>query len=798
MSEEEYYRDILDEEDESEKYKDYESQDSESEWDEEEPSHKEYYTPEPEEQRPYRQEYYGEGYYQDYEYGPPDDEGGPPWFWIGVLVAAGLSAVIMIIFNFVGTPNRPGLAYIELVLLLICTTLPGLFVRKVGKGILGGLMIFALQFFIPLIVFFASGKNPAAFYSPHFFFLNILGLLRMGFNDLFGFSFIPDLGEIQTYYNQYERYMAFVWLFDLLIMFGIVMALVIASSWLGSNLFTEKVKTFWTWCFLPFQVMVIITNLVIIPWFLLCTSSLFQMGGSLVAGFGNAYEGASVMIEGQGEMTNITQIDPGNITKYLDRADEWFKIAQSNYQGLNSLLYIKIMTAVAGRYGPVIEVFNHSIYAGFEVLAALKPLAHGVFDNSNETGVEVDGMFYQYEEIMGIVEEFEGMFSSLGENATKPTETQLTAAENDVAVIINDLDYLIQTFFMDAMTHILKADTIISRIEPDKLRNIGGRQEVEEVLNQAADMIENITEISNDYRLMMPFLVDVLDESPHLLRALLNVLIGNVRLFLGYQFATSQTYFSNSTVELGYIDSLFTPQRETELSESETALGLYYFFEDIVDLIMPIISEEEAIAGAFDNIILGLDEFVDEGTGECTLGTVNYGQMYDYMNSAVNHTDTAVFQGTEASSTLTQIETRGNNEEYAMLSPIAQNMTDMIGEYFQPQEYAQIFNHLTLAVNSTFGAVHQINLNNSVGVTSELTYAEGHIDDALTIVEADPESPVYALRDFLIQFQDGIVAIKEAVNDAGGNISSAIPYVEDILEDLYVQVHDIIDEGLPP
>jgi len=48
-------------------------------------------------------------------------EKGTPWFWIGVLIAVGLSAVIMVIFNFIGTSFHPGLAYLEIVLLLICS-----------------------------------------------------------------------------------------------------------------------------------------------------------------------------------------------------------------------------------------------------------------------------------------------------------------------------------------------------------------------------------------------------------------------------------------------------------------------------------------------------------------------------------------------------------------------------------------------------------------------------------------------------------------------------------------------------
>ncbi|MCG3254280.1 MAG: hypothetical protein KAX09_10535, partial [Candidatus Heimdallarchaeota archaeon] len=177
MSEEDYYIDILKEDEEDPKKKD--------EWGSEkdyppppEQKQPDYYQQEsyPQEQpEPYQQEFYGEGYYDERQAQRPRrpvPEKGTPWFWIGVLIAVGLSAVIMVIFNFIGTSYRPGLAYLEIVLLLICCTLPGLFVRKVGKGILGGLLIFGLQFFVPLIVYYATAQDPTSFFSPYLVFLN--------------------------------------------------------------------------------------------------------------------------------------------------------------------------------------------------------------------------------------------------------------------------------------------------------------------------------------------------------------------------------------------------------------------------------------------------------------------------------------------------------------------------------------------------------------------------------------------------------------------------------------------------
>jgi hypothetical protein len=805
--EEEYYKDILTEEDASDKYE----EESETQtWGsetipppplDEEDSYDSYesYPPPIEDKTPrsYGQEYYGGDYYDDYQYGEGEGEDKTPWFWIGVLVAVGLSAIVMIIFHFVGAATHPGLAYIEIVLLLLCTTIPGLFIRKVGKGILGGMLVFAVQFFIPLIVFYASGENPAAFFSPYFVILNALGLIKMGFNDLLNFTFLEIPTEVEQMYAQYGKFTSFIWLLDLLIMFAIMIVLVGASSWLCANLFTEKAKTVWTWIFLPFQIGVIITNLIITPWFLLGVSSTTQMVGALAAGGANLAEVGMPLAE-NANITDIESIDTEDILAHIERADEWFAIAQSNYRGLDNLLFIRMSRLFAGRYGPIIDVANHTIYAGFELLKAMEPLAHGILDNANNTDVEVDGLVYQFDEIMAVYEEFESMFNATG-NGTKPSETQLEDIELDIELIIDDLDYLIENFFHDAAEYVINTNTILQRINPQDLRDINARADIQQTFNEMAGVIENITTIANDYTVLMPFLLDFLDNIPHLIRSVLYTLIGNVRLFLGYQFDQCQVYLQDAADELVFIDAIFSPARETEVSESETALGLYHFFEDAVDFISPVILEESSLSGTFEYVIVGLDGFVDNSTGNCDLLSTDYNTVFNSMNQAIDFSEDAVAYGAIAGTLLTTIETRATNDEYAMLSDQAENITGMISDYFLPEPYAQITNNLALAVNSTFGAVQQVALNNSAGVVSQLDLSINYIDDAIAIINANPDTPINATTGFFIEFRDAMVDIKSAVESAPpGNIAAAIPQIESMIEQLWTEIHNIIDDGLPP
>jgi len=807
MSEEDYYIDILKEDEEDPKKKD--------EWGYEKPypppeqKQPDYYQQEsyPQEQpEPYKQDFYGEGYYDERQAQRPRrpmPEKGTPWFWIGVLIAVGLSAVIMVIFNFIGTSYHPGLAYLEIVLLLICCTLPGLFVRKVGKGILGGLLIFGLQFFIPLIVYYATAQDPTSFFSPYLVFLNALGLIKMGLNDVFGFSFIPITQEILDYYNQYSSYAAFVWVFDLLIMFGIMITLVIASSWLFSNLFTEKAKNIWTWCLLPGQAIVIILNLVVIPWILLSLSGMVQTGGALAAGAANVAEIAMPLVGGN--FTGFDDLDFQAMLEQMDRADEWFEIAAGNYQGLNSLMFFRLLKAAGMQYGFVIDMFNTTISAGFELLAALNPLAHGLLDNSNTTGVDVDGFYYQYENFMDIYEDFSGMFNGTFGGGSKPTETQITDAEISVGAIISDIDYLLDEYIGDSLEHILAAKDLLDDIDPNDLRNVGGNAQIAAALNQAADGLDMVMDVTNEYNSLIPIAVDLLMKTPHLLRALFSMLIGNVRLLLGFQFTQSQTYFQNATAEFGNILGIFTQARRDEIiaDNSSSALGFFDFFNDTLYMVNPLIDLEGNLAGTLGGIVDALDVYDDDGVAPAVvqLSATNFTEVFEYMNTAIANSDAAVANATTTTIMMDLMNTRANQSEYSLMSAPASALISTINTAFQPEPYALVMANITRAINATFTSTFTIYSNDEPGTLAAWDLASDNINSSIAVVDAYNNTPIYALKDFLITFRTSIQDIKTAFIPflgIGGPITLAIPGIETIMQTLWTSIHVLTDEGLPP
>ena len=804
MSEEDYYFDILSEEDEEEEdpYKKKEYQ-----WGsqtpppppEPEPSpYQQDFYQDPYQAKPAQQEFYGDGYYQDYQ--SQREPSGPGksqkyWFWVGVLIAAGCSVVIMLIFNFTGASRHPLVGYIEIILLLICCTLPGLFVRKVGKGILGGLMIFGMQFFIPLIVFYASGQNPAAFFSPYFIFLNALGLLKMGLNDVFGFTFLQIPPEIQAYYDQYAGYAAFVWVFDLLIMFGIMISVVIASSWLFSNLFTEKAKNFWTWFLLPGQAIVIIFNLVVIPYALLCMSSTVQIGGSLAAGGANIAEIAMPFIDGN---TSLENLDTQAILARLDQADMWFELAKGNYEGLSNLQFFALLKAASMQYGFVIDIFDSTISAGFELLQALQPLGYGFFINSNDTDSEVDGLYYQLNEFMEVYDTFGSMFNSTG---GKPTETQLAESEALVEGIITDIDYLLEYYFDEVFDHIIAAKDELMTINPDDLRNVGGNQQVQDVLNQVADQLDNIMNITEEYSILVPLILDLIDESPHLLRAMVKMLIGNVRLVLGYQFDQCRTYLTNASAELDIVMSIFTPARRTEYVNSPTALGFFDFANDTLNLLKPIIAEEGYLAGTIGNLVTSLDALVDPADPNSTdLMTVDYNQVFTNMSYAISNSTASVNEGTKARIMLDSMGDKINNSAYSIMNEPANTLVSAIDSAFQPRQFALVIDYMARGVNSTYASIYYIKEDDRINTLVELDNAEFELNNGIAVCDANPGTPVAAFKGFLEAYKNAVVDIRNTINAAADpiNNSTTLNLIVNILATLSTTVHAIVDEGLPP
>jgi len=806
MSEEEFYIDVLkDDEESSDKYKKPEEQ----QWGYEPPQESQ---PDPykqeayqqdsyqQEEDPYTQEYYAEGYYQDRPPAGRRPKGKEtPWFWIGILIGAGVSAIVMVIFHFTGAAYHPLMGYIELVLLLICTTIPGLFVRKPGKGILGGMMIFALQFFTPLIVFYASGINYSSFFSPYFIFLNALGLLREGMDDLLGFGFIPLPEDVAITYNEYKSYTNFVWVFDLLIMFGIMISLIIASSWMFSNIFTKKIKTFWTWCLLPGQAIFIIINLVAVPWVLLSLSAGVQTAGSLAAGVGNIVNVAGPFA-GMGDFTGFEDLDTELMLNQLDRASWWFDQAQGHYMGLNNLMFFRLLEAAAMQYGFVVDVFDTTVKAGFELLAALSPLAHGLLDHENYSDVTTNGFYFQYNDFMETFDSLSGMFNMTG-GGSAPSEAELYTAEVNVNQTINNVEYLIDNYFDDVVGHVVNADALLATIDPDDMRDTGGPAVINDALNQVADYLDQVFNITNQYRVLIPLALDLFDVMPDFLRGLFNLLLGNLRLLFGFQFQASQVYLQRSATNFAVVQSVFTPTRRTNVSSSEPALGFFDFFNDTLSLLSPIIYEESYLAGTLDGIVRALDVYVDNSTGTptCDITLVPYTEVFANMTYAASNSSAAVLQGGIADGIITTMIDRANNSEYSFMSGPATVMIQTLTGAFQPLEIAEVINHMTLSINATYATTYYIAQNDETNTPLQLTVASTEIGNAIAICDANPDTPVYALRGFLVMYQTAIDDINTQITPyLGGpiDIVNAAVLVDPIMITLWEAIHAMTNISL--
>jgi hypothetical protein len=462
------------------------------------------------------------------------------------------------------------------------------------------------------------------------------------------------------------------------------------------------------------------------------------------------------------------------------------------------------LQGVSGNYGFTVAMFNATISAGFELLQALSPLAHGVFDNTTTTpDAQVDGFYYQYKKFMKMYEEFPTTFNFTG-GGTKPSETDLLDMEAEVEDIIEDIDLILDLHFGEVLEHVLNAQEILLEIDPDDLRNINGIEKIDNVLEQVADQLDMVMNISNEYSILIPIAIDLLFESPHLLQGMFDLLIGNIRLLLGYQFDECQEYFTNATIELDYVKDIFTPARRAEIdaSGSSSALGFFDFFSDVLDLALPVIDLEKYMAGTLGGIVDAIDSYhVDPVSELVFFNQTTWGDIWTYMDESIIASDKAVVNATAATVMLDTIADRGNNSEYSLMSGIAYQLTNTINSVFQPEPFALILTNISRAINATFGTTYYIYIDDSPGVSASLTIASGNINSTVDTVELYNDTPVYALRDFLVQFQNSTNMIKNTINPylGMGPFPSFIKVqVEAIVTTLRNQIHAIIDDGLPP
>ncbi len=500
--------------------------------------------------------------------------------------------------------------------------------------------------------------------------------------------------------------------------------------------------------------------------------------------------------------SSIEGLDTEAILAQLDRAGYWFNIAHDNYRGLNRLQFLRLLKAASMQYGFVVDIFNATIFAGFELLQALGPLGHGFFDNSNNSDVEVDGFYFQYNEFMEVFDTFQGMFNMSG--GAKPSEADLTTAEVQVEGIINDIDYLLDEYFDDVFAHIVTADAILNTIDPEEMRDVEGNAQIAQVLNQVADSLDMVMNVTDEYRVLIPLLLDLIDTTPNILRAMFNMLVGNVRLMLGYQFVKSQTYLTNASAELDIVKSIFTSTRRAEVEESESALGFFDFVNDTLSLLTPIIAEEGYIGGTIGNIILALDVFHDEGTNstkDIYSPTMEYDQVFANMSYSISNSTAGIVAGAEASAVLTLIGDKANSSGYSIMSNAALALSETISSAFQPVEFALEMDYITKAVNGTFASIYYISQDDEVNANAELNAAETEIDSGIALADANPGTPVAAFKVLMTPFKVAIGSIKGVLVTYTGilPVSHGLigPEIGTILLTLHTSIHAVVDDGLP-
>jgi hypothetical protein len=290
---------------------------------------------------------------------------------------------------------------------------------------------------------------------------------------------------------------------------------------------------------------------------------------------------------------------------------------------------------------------------------------------------------------------------------------------------------------------------------------------------------------------------------PEFLRGLFNLLLGNLRLLFGFQFQQSQYYLQQSAGNFTIVQNVFTPAQRVNVSTSETALGFFDFFNDTLSLLSPIIYEESYLAGTLDGMVRALDVYVDNSTGTpvCDITTVPFTQVFANMSYSAGNSSAAIAQGAIADVILTSMADKSNNTEYSFMSGPASMMISTLTGAFQPLEMAQVINYMTLSINATYATTYYITQNDETNTPAQLTLASTEIGNAIAICDANPDTPVYAIRGFLVTYQTAINDINTQITPfLGGplDIINAAPLVDPIMVTLWTAIQLIVNADLGP
>ncbi len=695
---------------------------------------------------------------------------GPP-FLLSTLIGLGVALLIEVLFSiplWVGGVGRPDLFYIELVLVLIAMSIPGLFTRSLQKGILGAFMIFIVAFAVPLLLTVLGLKAILSPLTPLFastdFSLDAFQIFK---------SLFPALENLPI--AQIQKW---IWIVDLVLMFILTIFVVVIITALIKSI-TKKKKKVGTWIAIPLLSIGLIIFAVFTPIIFSSTYGIIQASTSFLAGATKMQEAYGVF-EGTGSTPSTQAMEW--MQNNLSEANYWLNISRVNYKGLQNIGLIRIAVLVSGQYGPLIEAGDQLALATMAMTGILLPLFTGIYDLTQS--------------LENATNDMANFGSSSSATSAKNVLTQLSTKS------LEDIDQLKEDIIR-AIEGLDKAENALNiiqqRIAQQDIQ--GSFDEVKAKLESIniAELPAKVGDIINEIRVRLDqfdgqlegfvnfisYTADNLEPTKKILWASYNTIVGNEYLKLR-RFKNAADAFTYAYQNISAISGIatYTPTGNlTNIFAAAITEDFTFLLNDLIGIMSPLLQEEIAFAQTYDEITKIMRAFA----AEADISQVDYSSLSTPLATA-NSTDV---YGAIAQSALDAFRTKLQNTTFgSMFNNIGTRFDKILTDDFRPLEFGIMTKFMGTIVAYYLTSCESYANQYFTEAINNITIADNIMtNDLLPILNVN--DPRY-LQDYYNNWSLalGELKIKMETYNTPANYSNGLTAIQDTILVLYANVEE--------
>jgi len=658
----------------------------------------------------------------------------------GIIIGALAAIIIEVAFSvpfWLNGVSRPDLYYIELVLILIAMTLPGLMSRSVLEGLLGGFLVFLIAFVPPLVLSLANVNYILNPLTPLFSSVDYSIPAFEAFKGLF-----PALAEID--FNSVRNW---IWIIDLVLMFILVVLVVVIATALVKSI-TIKKKKAGHWIGIPLLSIGLIIFAIFTPIIFSSTFGIVQASSAFLGGSAKMQDAYST-IATEGMSTQSLQ----DFKDLMAEANQMMGNASINFQGLRNIGLFNLMTLIPNQYGPFIEAGDQLALATLALTDIIVPLFNGIFELTSSISNATDSM-------ADFGTSTSSMFPDIGfSGITKNDLADVAALKLKIIAAIDgltDAEVKLSEVQADLASGDFDAafdgvNAALGEIDISKLPAIL-RDPISEVIDEIGGFREHITGFTE----MLEYTTSSIGPTKKILWTAYNTIEGNENLKY-YKFTDAKNAFQQAVNNVTNISlDTFTPTANLSGFISNDLAGDYSdLLNDLLGLMDPLLKEELNYAITLE----GIDTMIEDFYIAPDLTVIDYVSMY---SPVVDANATAYFGGL-AQEKLVLFRDKVNTSAYGpTFTSVGDSLGKILTKDFKPQEFGEITYQTANAISYFLLGCEEYSIQNFINADDNLLLAQGIMNSTVKLLAVD--DPQY-LRNYINNWSSTITNIRGLMSD---------------------------------